>query len=270
MKATTTSARHVVMRLRRGDTLPDALAKELRDEIVMCGWLRASGVLSDVELRALDGRGRTFAGPLLVVSLEGSVGLDAGDVSCGMLAVLARETDNGIETIAGEIQRARIEALEVLVTAFDDVAATRRADQGTGLALVDELSSTGSTAVLVDKPRSSDVAPSPPLLVPEPRASDVTLRVASHQPMLTAPPLPPKPMKPQAPDLDDEEFPAEGDFVEHFHFGRCEVIKCDGDRLHLRLGKDGRIKEIALEMLRVTPLPSSEGEPRVFKLDRKL
>jgi hypothetical protein len=57
--------------------------------------------------------------------------------------------------------------------------------------------------------------------------------------------------------------------VEHFAFGRCEVLKSDGDRLHLKVGKDSRIREIALEMLRVTPL-ADDGGQRTFRLDRRL
>ena len=77
-------------------------------------------------------------------------------------------------------------------------------------------------------------------------------------------------MKPKVEEVD-QVVPDAGDVVEHFAFGRCEVVKSDGDRLHLRLGKDGRIKEIALEMLKVTPLPPADGTPgKHFKLDRKL
>jgi hypothetical protein len=46
------------------------------------------------------------------------------------------------------------------------------------------------------------------------------------------------------------------------------VLKSDGDRLHLRT-KDQRVKEIALEMLRVTPLPEEDGHRR-YRLDRRL
>ncbi|MGH7284345.1 MAG: hypothetical protein ACRELY_22690, partial [Polyangiaceae bacterium] len=69
---------------------------------------------------------------------------------------------------------------------------------------------------------------------------------------------------------EDIVFPEAGDIVEHFAFGRCEVLKSDGDRLHLKVGKDGRIREIALEMLRVSPLDSNEEGRKRFKLDRKL
>jgi hypothetical protein len=59
-----------------------------------------------------------------------------------------------------------------------------------------------------------------------------------------------------------------GDLVDHFAFGRCEVLKSDGDRLHIRLPKDGRAKELALEMLRVTPQAAVDGK-RLFRLDRR-
>jgi hypothetical protein len=60
--------------------------------------------------------------------------------------------------------------------------------------------------------------------------------------------------------------------VDHFAFGRCDVLKSDGERLHLKVHKDGRIREIALEMLRVTPLEEGEegSDKRRFKLERKL
>jgi hypothetical protein len=64
-------------------------------------------------------------------------------------------------------------------------------------------------------------------------------------------------------------IPEPGDLAEHFAFGRCEIVKSDGDRLHVRLAKDQRIKEIVLEMLRVTELPSVDGK-RFFKLDRRM
>jgi hypothetical protein len=83
--------------------------------------------------------------------------------------------------------------------------------------------------------------------------------------------MPLRPVRP--PDREEEEqiVPEAGDVVEHFAFGRCEVVKTDGDRLHVRLGKDGRIKEIALEMLKVSPLPLEEGQTtRHYKLARKM
>ena len=68
---------------------------------------------------------------------------------------------------------------------------------------------------------------------------------------------------------EDTLFPEAGDMVEHFAFGNGEVLKSDGDRLHIRVGKEGKIREIALEMLKVTPL-ESEGDKRRFRLERRL
>ena len=59
----------------------------------------------------------------------------------------------------------------------------------------------------------------------------------------------------------DQVFPEPGDEVQHFAFGKCEVLRSDGDRLHLKVGKDGRIREIALEMLKVTLLDEDPNVP---------
>jgi hypothetical protein len=83
--------------------------------------------------------------------------------------------------------------------------------------------------------------------------------------------MPQRPTRPGAIDLD-APVPEPGDVVDHFAFGRADVIKSDGDRLHLRVHKDGRIREIALEMLRVTRLEGDgpTGVARRFKLERRL
>jgi hypothetical protein len=78
------------------------------------------------------------------------------------------------------------------------------------------------------------------------------------------------PQRPARPEIDlDAPVPEAGDVVDHFAFGRCDVLKSDGDRLHLRVHKDQRIREIALEMLRVTRLEDS-GPKRRFKLERRI
>jgi hypothetical protein len=269
MTVTTASARHLLLRLEQA-RLPDALLDALRDEVVLAGWARGSGVVDGVRLRALGSdEVRSLTGTLQLVVLDGSIGLVSGDVTCGLRAVLTRETDSGIETIAGEIVEARALALEVLVTAFDDVSATRRATNG---------------VMLIEPAAAAPVAAAPlPVAAAVPIAAPSEPAVAA--PITAAPPavaprpsptfsqgaMPPRPMKPVVQHEEDQVYPDAGDVVEHFAFGRCDVVKSDGDRLHLRLGKDGRIKEIALEMLRVTPLPPVEGSAgRHFKLDRKL
>jgi predicted DNA-binding protein with PD1-like motif len=287
MTVTTTNARHVLFRLAEPARLPESLLGTLRDEVVLAGWMRASGILHDVQLRVLGGTTvRALTGSVQVVALEGSIGLSQGDVTCGLRAVLARETDTGIETIAGEIVEAQIDALEVMVTAFDDVTATRQAGAlGTWL-----LDASAQRARPAAAPAAEPVRPAPPPPVvapapapapPPPPAPVVAVAPSEPEPAKPAVPKPSPtfsapavmPARPVRPKVEEEEqvYPDAGDIVEHFAFGRCEVVKSDGDRLHLRLGKDGRVKEIALEMLRVTPLePEPGGAGRHFKLDRKL
>ena len=282
--ATTTNARHVLISLGAGKKLPDDVLGELRDEVVLAGWLRAGGELEDVELRVAGGTTRKIKGPLHAVSIEGSIGLANGDVACTLRAVLARETDTGIETVAGEIVSAKVTHLEAIAMAFDDVTATA-----------------GFTSLSVSAPSSPALPqaappPPPPVVAAPPPPPPV---VAAPPPPVVAatPPAPPAPPPPSDPaperprpsptfsqsnpmptrpvkvqkEEELEAVPDAGDIVEHFAFGRCEVVKSDGDRLHIRLGKDGRIKEVALEMLKVTPLGPVEGSAgKHWNLARRL
>jgi predicted DNA-binding protein with PD1-like motif len=308
MTVSTSSARHLLLRLSNPAKLPDSLLGALRDEVVLAGWMRASGVLSDVHVRAVDPRGgaapaRHIAGPVQVIALEGSVGLSGGDVSCGLRIVLAHSTDSGIETIAGDLVEGNVEALEVLVTAFDDVTAMRQLDRS-GVWVLEATEGTPRPAP-APPPATAVTAPAPPssrqVVISAPAQSgfaEVSRIAVTEAPRAPTPapaaPVPPAPIaapaarpsptfssmsnampariaKPVEAETEDELVPEPGDIVEHFAFGRCDVVKTDGDRLHVRLGKDQRIKEIALEMLKVSPLDPLEGmTKRYFKLARKL
>lgn len=282
MKSTiSASSRHLVLRLEEGESLPDALLQVFRDNQVATGWLRATGIVTEAEIKAFRsdhgtyGPTRRIAGPVHVLSLEGSLGVSRGDLSVGLRAVLARETEAGLETIAGELVGARVVALEALVTSLDDITVARVLDERTATWLFDP--APGASTPLSTKPtrpegervreRERDAPPEPPAAWAQ--------AVAASSPDKPREPEPVRaqiPQRPQKPQLAYEEmvFPEAGDVVEHFAFGRCEVLKSDGDRLHLKVGKDGRIREIALEMLRVTPLESNEEGRKRFKLDRKL
>lgn len=286
--ATTAGARHILLRLAEPARLPDTILGTLRDEVVLAGWLRATGVLADVQLRALDpttasfARARRISGPVQVVTLEGSIALSAGDVSCGLRAVLARETDAGLETIAGELVDARILSLEVLVLALDDLPSTPSPSPSPSQTRQPaDVSATAPTPVQNRQPADiSAAAPPAPAPVQNRQPADVSAAAPSPAPAPAPKPsptfssptaLPLRPVRPPQPEEEEQLLPEAGDVVEHFAFGRCEVVKTDGDRLHVRLGKDGRIKEIALEMLKVTPLPLEDGQSsRHYKLARKL
>jgi predicted DNA-binding protein with PD1-like motif len=260
-------ARHLVLRASQGERLPDALHEALLGEGVTHGWLRGSGVLEEVELRAFDpslgafGGVRSITGPLQVLSIEGSITLGGGTPSCKLQAVLARETDHGLETLSGEIGRARALSLEILVTALEDVTAARPAARSAdSLPTPSEWNSALEASAETVHERPSRPRPSA-LASPSQGAAQAAGPSAL---------IPPRRLRPGL-DLD-APAPEAGDLVDHFAFGRCDVLKSDGERLHLKVHKDGRIREIALEMLRVTPLEEGEegSDKRRFKLERKL
>ena len=244
--------RHLVLQGTRGEALPDALIAAFREEGASRVWLRGGGVISDVVLRTLGETSgspdvlRRINGPVQLLLLEGSLGI-LPDAPLSLRAVLARETDRGMDTLAGEIVSARIVTFEAVATALDG-AATVHTDSADSPAVRGEV-----------EPLRSET---PPQAAPATTWSDAI--AASN----SGPVPPPRPVRHQTEDFDTV-FPEAGDLVDHFAFGRCEVLKSDGDRLHLRVGKDGRIREIALEMLRVQPLPD-EGGKRHFRLERKL
>jgi hypothetical protein len=268
----------------------------------MCGWLRASGVLADVDLRAFNvergalGAVRRIAGPLQVLSLEGGAGLgDQGEPTVSLRALLARETDSGLETLAGEITNARAIAIEAIVTVFDDLALERTFDETAGVSLFAPGPMTPSSGLAQGPEPIVRAAPAParPAVAgpgpvnPTPAqgawstaldASADTAREPVARPRTAVTPstgasstntaVPLRPVRPGVTYLD-APVPEAGDVVEHFAFGSCEVIKSEGDRLHLRVGKEGRIREIALEMLRVTRLDDVAGKHH-FKLERRM
>lgn len=274
-------SRHIVVRLSSGELLPDAFVARLRDEHVKCGWLRGSGVLVDVELRAFDaalgtlGSTRRIAGPVHALSLDGAIGEAAGEPTLSLRALLARDADRGLETLAGEIAAAQTVGVEALVTALDDVRLERSLDSAAGVWLFD-----GGTTAAASFARSRPSGAGSPRPTARAEWTDAVVASASTDRETRAyprtielgtPQTPPKPPKPlRSSQRIDVVTPEAGDSVDHFAFGRCDVLKSDGDRLHLKVHKDGRIREIALEMLRVTPLPDDPEGRRRFKLERKI
>jgi len=252
-----------------GERLPGALLVALREHGVACGWVRASGVLDDIELRGSIGApARHIAGRAHAITIEGSVGLTAGDVTVGLRAVLVHPSEGGVETVAGEITSARIIGLEAVVTALDDIATARALDAEADVWLTGEVVALAPPAPAkreapwneaVSASSEAERAPAAPRRAPMTAAQVIGAA------------MPQRLVRPAAVVEESPSFiaPEVGDVVEHFAFGTCEVIKSDGERLHLKLDRDSRVKEISLEMLRVTPLPS-DGPNRRFKLDRKL
>jgi hypothetical protein len=84
----------------------------------------------------------------------------------------------------------------------------------------------------------------------------------------TGPALPQRPARPQ--QEEEQAYPETGDNVTHFHFGECEVITSDGERIRLRQERDGRVREVSLTMLRIeAPTVDAATGKRHFHLSRK-
>jgi predicted DNA-binding protein with PD1-like motif len=283
MTMQTSQSQHAIFfRLNSGDALPDALVARLREAGIATGTLRAHGVLEHVELRTFQSQTRAFgstrsiAGAVHAITIDGTIGLSEGTPQVVLRAILSRETDAGVETLSGVIASARVVALEVVAISAQDLALPLVHDGRAGLPMLANGTETGAAPVQ---------APPPPPLRDSPRPAPVAPSGGWADAVATSnaqPPLKPLgsqnlPAKPPARPVStaayegDQVFPEPGDMVQHFAFGNCEVLRSDGDRLHLKVGKDGRIREIALEMLKVTLLDGDpDARPRHFKLDRKL
>jgi len=196
------------------------------------GWVQAAGFVDDVELR-LGGDGadvrRTFRGRFALVQLGGPLGGPYG-------VTLSRAAGERVEVLAGVLVRARSAGVSaVCVSAGDSLPRPRQDSSGDGASPLRD----APEAVLAKRPLTSAFA------------ARVGVSDAAEE------------------EADEVALPEAGDWVEHFAFGRCEVLSVTGDRLVLRdLGRAGRIREIASERLSITGPVEQQGH-RLFRLDRR-
>lgn len=252
--------RHLLLRIDRGEELPAALIRALEQAEARSAWITGIGTLEAMEIALFDvasknyGRPRRIEGSADVLSLAGNIASHEGASFLRMTATLARETELGMHVFGGELVWARAYALELHITVFDDLTLTRGYDDRTGLAML-------AFKPSAEAPRAAHAAsaasPPPP---PEPAASPA--------PAPAGPALPARPVRaaPEEPEL----YPETGDLVTHFHFGECEVLSSDGDRIRLKQIRDSRVREVSLSMLKIEP-PTVEGESgkRHFHLARR-
>jgi predicted DNA-binding protein with PD1-like motif len=286
--------RHLVLRFDRGEELPSALQRALDEAQVRAGWLTGIGTLEAAEITQFDPRERRWASarridvPMTLASLTGNIASLEGAGSTRLVASLSKEGDVGVVTAGGELVWARVAAVEVHVTAFEDAPLTRIADDRTGLPVL----ARGTGSILADSPPPAaasvaiaHVAPepvraaiiTPPPAAPPPEASKP--RVPPSSPGLSGPPpgsimtesgvaMPARPATKHRTDVD--VYPEDGDIVNHFHFGDCIVVGSDGDRIRLRQDRDSRIREVALAMLKIELVSQdAETNQRTFRLHRK-
>jgi hypothetical protein len=212
-----------------GENLLDALAEACGQGD---GWVAAVGHVDSVEIR-VAGEGadvrKQLRGRLTLAQLSGPYGGP-------YFATLSRHTSVGSELVAGQLLGARSAA----------VTATLWTAQGSVRELVDAA-----------PPRTETPAPPEKAATPAPAAGGWA---AAAQAAAAA----------NAEEEDEEpQRPQRGDLVRHFAFGLCEVLQETGDRLKLRdTHGPGRIREIAVDMLEISP-PTELNGKRVFKLSRK-
>ncbi|WP_437996349.1 PPC domain-containing DNA-binding protein [Sorangium sp. So ce185] len=290
-------ARHLIIRLDRGEELPAALVRALDEAEARAGWIEGIGSLEKAEIALFDQASRAYAktrvleGPCDVVALSGSVALQQGETSLRLSATLARESGVGLQLAAGELVWARVYGLELRVTAFDDLPLARAFDDRTGLMQL-VAQPTAIPAIASETPRLAPPAQAaeparaaPPAQVAEPPRAAAPPPAA--EPPRGAPPAPapeparpvasvaepaavPLPQRPVRPRQEEEIYPEVGDSVTHFHFGECTVISSDGERIRLRQERDGRVREVSLTMLRIEPPTVDPATSRKhFRLARK-
>lgn len=265
--------RHLVLHVERGEELPVALIRALHDVEAKAAHITGVGIVEAAELASIDRRGQSVTHrldtPALVMSLAGNVAVEDGATNVHLYATLARQTDLGHQTLSGHVRWARASALDLFVTIFDDLVLERLTDeQGFPAALhaTSRASSGGPVRATTDEP-AREPAAAPLAAAPKPavREPDLDLKLQPSAPALTPPARPQKPQEDTA-----EVYPDVGDLVTHFHFGECEVISSDGERIRLRQIKDGRVREVSLTMLKIEgPTTDSATSKRLFMLSRK-
>lgn len=281
--------RHLVLHVERGEELPVTLIRTLHDVEARSAIIRGVGLVEAIEVASIDQQGRStihrLDSPSVVVALDGNVAIEDGATNVHLYVTLARQTELGHQTVSGHVRWARASALDLYVTVFDDLVLERLTDDhGFSAALQASTRASGTPAkmVLEEVPReTAPVAPAPvaPVAPAAPVAAPPVAAVAPAKPVYKEPEADIKPAAPvltppaRLPKPDDdttESYPDVGDLVTHFHFGDCEVFGSDGERIRLRQIKDGRVREVALAMLKIEgPSIDPVTNKRTFKLGRK-
>lgn len=265
--------RHLVLHVERGEELPVALIRSLHGAEAKAATMTGVGIVEAIELASIDVHGKSIIHridtPSLVISIAGNVAVEDGATNVHLYATLARQTELGHQTLSGHVRWARASALDLFVTVFDDLVLERLTDDHGFSAALHATSRSPATSSPRGATEESPREPTLPAPVvpakPAPREPDLDLKLQPAAPALTPPARLPKPE-----DDATEAYPEVNDLVSHFHFGECEVISSDGERIRLRQIKDGRVREVALTMLKIEgPTTDPTTNKRLFKLSRK-
>jgi predicted DNA-binding protein with PD1-like motif len=290
--------RHLLLHIERGEELPVALIRALHDVEARSAVIHGVGILEAIEVASIDPEGRSrihrLDTPSVLVSLHGNVAVEDGATNVHLYVTVARQTELGHQTVSGHVRWARASALDLHVTVFDDLVLERLTDDHGFSAALHATSRTGGTTtkVVVEEAPAAPPVVAPPVVAPPVVAAPVAAPPVAVAPVAAAPvaaaPVVPAKPAPRDADLDvkpvlahparlhkphedaTEVYPEVNDLVTHFHFGDCEVIGSDGERIRLRQIKDGRVREVSLAMLKIEgPTVDPETNKRTFRLSRK-
>ncbi|MFI5302442.1 MAG: PCC domain-containing protein, partial [Polyangiales bacterium] len=240
-------SRPFLVRPPKGVELRTFLESTLAGRHMFEAWITAHGTLAEVEVRDAESA-KAFATSSRIVSLVGSAEVTGETPKLTLTATLGRPSLRGLELIAGEIVRARAESMVFMITPLtsrtsnsraddverdepeDDAAAAEPRVVASPWDAVAEASAQASTARSVAVDRALP-----------PKASPHPVRAAA-----TALPAPATPIAPRKKVEIEEFLPEVGDAIEHFAFGRCRVLKSDGEELLVRDESTGKIRTIHL------------------------
>jgi hypothetical protein len=219
----------------------------IRERAPGAQWIDAVGTVAEPAIDVATSTGeratKALGGVWDLVSLRGLLG--PGEPA-ELYALVSREGPLGQELVGGVLRSARVVrvALRASLANVSRDASPRAVDAP--VTPVDAFRATLPTA----SPSNRGASPSQPGTMPTPPGGA------------------PLPRRPPRPDDGPESYPEEGDTVDHFAFGRCTVVFSDGERIRLQQERDGRIREVALSMLRIGA-PVLDAGRRHWVLARK-
>lgn len=252
--------RRLVGRLERGADLASSLLDLAAQRSVRSAEVRATGLLEELELRWFDQRARAWRPrrlfePVQLVQLSGTIGERDGRPILDAQVVVSTapgERDGAVQLHAGQLVRARVYSVELVLDSFDDLLLRRGPERALGLDVLRQVAPAEGAPPL---------APAAPL-DPEPDTAEANPSPTWAQ-VAAASPEPPEPVE----DLTEDPVAA-GDVIEHPRFGRCVVERIEGDSdfAQVRM-RNARLIRLSLDVLTLVRDGVDEGGARRFRAE---
>jgi predicted DNA-binding protein with PD1-like motif len=135
-------SRRFVGRLDRGQEISSTLRALCKEHDVRCGEIRATGLLTSVEIAPYDREARGYGAPrrfrafFELVSLHGTIATRAGETTLHLYATLARDNQDrggGLDIVGGLLLQAEALHLEFILDSFDDLTLVQEFDPALGI-----------------------------------------------------------------------------------------------------------------------------------------